>query len=70
MLHVNCLSLPPGICTVVVDVVDPEAGESAALGLALRPRDPLADPEALPMFTDRGDVLLLPSDPEDLLLDP
>jgi hypothetical protein len=57
----------------VVDVVDPDAGESAALGLApLLALEALpVDPEALPppMFCDRGEALLLPSDPEDLLLE-
>lgn len=62
MLHRNTRSRFP---TPVVDVVDPDPGESAARGFG--PGFP--PPET--MFNDRGDVLLLPSEdpPDDFLLD-
>jgi hypothetical protein len=61
---------------VVVDVVDPLPGESAARGFAplrlvlplllpLPPVTTMADRE----LSESGDALLLPSDPDDLLLE-
>lgn len=63
MAHRNTLSLPAW--PVVVDVVEPDPGESAARGLG-----PVLPPPTDPtIFNERGDVLLLPSEPEDLLLE-